>query len=108
MRKNKGQGTLEYLLILAAILAIAVVVVVVAQSILSPAPNTSVARAIELPIMNNDKYSGVIVDAPIKLTPLCGDDVVCFNTLGYGGGVSCISREQSPKLVAKYCGNESI
>jgi len=34
---RKGQGSLEYLLILAAILAIAVVVVVVAQSMLSPA-----------------------------------------------------------------------
>jgi hypothetical protein len=33
---KKGQGSLEYLLILAAILAIAVVVVVVAQSMLSP------------------------------------------------------------------------
>jgi hypothetical protein len=33
---KKGQGSLEYLLILAAILAIAVVVVVVAQSMLAP------------------------------------------------------------------------
>ncbi len=38
---RKGQGSLEYLLILAAILAIAVVVVVVAQSMLNPATKSA-------------------------------------------------------------------
>ena len=38
---RKGQGSLEYLLILAAILAIAVVVVVVAQSMLNPAKSSA-------------------------------------------------------------------
>ena len=33
---KKGQGSLEYLLILAAVLAIAVVVVVIAQNMISP------------------------------------------------------------------------
>lgn len=55
---KKGQGSLEYLLILAAILAIAVVVVVVANSMIS-APT-------EQADLNQDKYECAIVG--IELT----------------------------------------
>ncbi len=40
-KKERAQGSLEYLLILAAILAIAAVVVVIAQSMLSPGKKTA-------------------------------------------------------------------
>ena len=46
---KKAQGSLEYLLILAAILAIAVVVILVAHKVASPAQNSA--------IINQDKYS---------------------------------------------------
>jgi uncharacterized protein (UPF0333 family) len=49
MINKKGQGALEYLLILAAVLAIAVVVILVAHQIATPAQNSAV--------VNQDKYN---------------------------------------------------
>ena len=46
---RKGQGALEYLLILAAVLAIAVVVILVAHSVATPAQTSSV--------VNQDKFA---------------------------------------------------
>ncbi len=49
MPGDKGQGALEYLLILAAVLAIAVVVILVAHQISTPAREST--------LINQDKYS---------------------------------------------------
>ncbi len=49
MLGDKGQGALEYLLILAAVLAIAVIVILVAHQVSTPAQQSA--------LINEDKYS---------------------------------------------------
>ena len=73
MINKKGQGALEYLLILAAVLAIAVVVILVAHQIATPAQNSA--------LINQDKYN----------CAQAGIDLVNYNALP--NSVSHISVE---------------
>ena len=67
MINKKGQGALEYLLILAAVLAIAVVVILVAHQIATPAQNSA--------LINQDKYN----------CAQAGIDLVNYNALPNSG-----------------------
>jgi uncharacterized protein (UPF0333 family) len=77
MHMNKGQGSLEYLLILAAILAIAVVVVVVANSMLAPAKASGA--------VTEDKYNCGLSGIELKnyIAPYSG--TATSVSIGYNG-----------------------
>ncbi|MCD6522740.1 MAG: class III signal peptide-containing protein [Candidatus Diapherotrites archaeon] len=98
----KAQGSLEYLLILAAILAIAVVVVVVANSMLAPGQ--------EAGAINQDKYQcslqGIELVNYNKLpTTLSEAKQVKIKYQGIGGptGVSCVDGAVSSTDMEASC-----
>jgi len=106
---KKGQGSLEYLLILAAILAIAVVVVVVANSLMS-APQTQakvgedqyrcslqqieLTSYVEVGVVNGVKYKGVtcspgtVTAATSDASCMLGDDKPLYVEMN-AAGTSC-------------------
>ncbi len=88
MMDKKGQGSLEYLLILAAILAIAVVVVVVARSMMAPAKRAGKAAqdkyvcgnsGIELVNYNEQISSGDTIPGDVWSGEITykGNSIVC-------------------------------
>ncbi len=90
MMDKKGQGSLEYLLILAAILAIAVVVVVVARSMMAPAKRAGKAAqdkyvcgnsGIELVNYNEQISSGDSIPGDVWSGDITykGESFICSN-----------------------------
>ena len=95
---KKGQGSLEYLLILAAILAIAVVVVVVANSMLSSPQQQSKIQ--------QDRYACSLQGIELAPTYKIGGSV---EPLKYGGDVCPGGTVLSTNTVASCTlGNDSI
>ncbi len=96
---EKGQGSLEYLLILAAILAIAVVVVVVANSMLSSPQQQSKVQ--------QDRYACSLSGIELAPTYTINGDV---GPVKYGGQSCTLNTISDNKYVVASCtlGNGSI
>lgn len=93
MMGKKGQGALEYLLILAAVLAIAVVVILVANQIMSPARESTV--------LNSDKFECAKVGIELKYETLpdgAGDVKVVYQ----GQALHC-SDDNAPDTYDAAC-----
>ena len=105
---KKGQNELELMLICAAILAISVVVVIVAESMINIDVQPAPQETIEEP---------VIPSGTIAVIPICEDKVICYQVGGIDAGnramawggcvyVSKYSNLHGVELYDKYCGDD--